>query len=46
MSRMATNEYIDAKRMVYALADRVKRTRILDEVARRPATNGNTRTVY
>ena len=32
MSRMATNEYIGEKRMAYALANRAKRTRILDEV--------------
>lgn len=32
MSRMATNEYIGAKRRAYTLADRAKRTRILDEV--------------
>ena len=32
MSRMATNEYIGAKRRAYAQADRAKRTRILDEV--------------
>ena len=32
MSRMATNEYIGAKRRAYALADRAKRMRILDEV--------------
>ena len=32
MSRMATNEYIGAKRRVYALADCAKRTLILDEV--------------
>ena len=32
MSRMATNEYIGAKRRSYAQADRAKRRRILDEV--------------
>ena len=32
MSRMATNEYIGAKRRAYAQADRAKRKRILDEV--------------
>ena len=32
MSRMATNEYIGAKRRAYAQANRAKRTRILDEV--------------
>lgn len=32
MSRMATKEYIGAKRRAYALADRAKRMRILDEV--------------
>ena len=32
MSRMATNEYIGAKRRAYAQADRAKRTCILDEV--------------
>ena len=31
MSRMATKEYIGAKRRAYALADRAKRMRILDE---------------
>ena len=31
MSRMATNEYIGAKRRVYALVDRAKRMRILDD---------------
>ena len=32
MSRMATSEYIGAKRRAYAQADRAKRTRILDDV--------------
>ena len=32
MSRMATNEYIGAKRRAYAQANRAKRKRILDEV--------------
>ena len=32
MSRMATSEYIGAKRRAYAQADRAKRSRILDEV--------------
>lgn len=32
MSRMATSEYIGAKRRAYAQADRVKRTRILVEL--------------
>ena len=32
MSRMATNEYIGAKRRAYAQADRAKRKHILDEV--------------
>ena len=32
MSRMATNEYIGAKRRAYAQANRAKRSRILDEV--------------
>lgn len=32
MSRMATNEYIGAKRRMYTTADRKKRIRILDEV--------------
>lgn len=32
MSRMATSEYIGAKRRAYAHADRAKRTRILDDV--------------
>ena len=32
MSRIATNEYIDTKRRLYATADRTKRTGILDEV--------------
>ena len=32
MSGMAINEYIGAKRSVYALVDSAKRTRILDEV--------------
>ena len=32
MSRMATNEYIGAKRRAYAQADRAKRRRMLDEV--------------
>ena len=32
MSRMATNEYIGAKRRAYAEADRAKRRRLLDEV--------------
>ena len=32
MPRMATNEYIGAKRRAYAQADRAKRSRILDEV--------------
>ena len=31
MSRMATNEYIGAKRRVYVLVDRAKRMRILDD---------------
>ena len=34
MSRMATKEYIGAKRRAYALADRAKRTRILDNEAK------------
>ena len=34
MSRMATNEYIGAKRRAYALADRAKRMRILDNEAK------------
>ena len=34
MSRMATNEYIGAKRRVYALVDRAKRMRILDDEAK------------
>ena len=33
MSRMATNEYIGAKRRLYATADRGKRIKILDEVS-------------
>ena len=32
MSRMATSEYIGARRRAYASADRAKRIRILDEV--------------
>ena len=32
MSRMATNEYIGAKRRLYATADREKRIKMLDEV--------------
>lgn len=32
MSRMATNEYIGAKRRAYAQSDRAKRIRILDDV--------------
>ena len=32
MSRMATNEYIGAKRRLYATADRGKRIKMLDEV--------------
>ena len=32
MSRMATNEYIGAKRRAYGIASRDKRKRILDEV--------------
>ncbi len=32
MSRMATNEYIGAKRRMYTTADRKKRIKILDEV--------------
>ena len=32
MSRMATSEYIGAKRRAYAQTDRAKRTRILDDV--------------
>ena len=32
MSRMATNEYIGAKRRLYATADRENRIKMLDEV--------------
>ena len=44
MSRMATAEYVGAKRRAYAEAFSAKRTRLLDEVCETTGIPGSTRT--